>query len=478
MYEREDPRVLGALSLGTLFMSHEQDLDANVVQRATPTIRIREGADKFARWMRLADICEWHLIVALDLHNTIDKKSLDHCADLYHRLRTMPNVKIIINTFLEHQENAGVVLAHRKAWQWLVERVDGIVIVTDTVRERGIERDGVTVTTWPLEHPKVICLNGGKGDILGISGVPGVLVDDKLQNLLHWMDRGKAPSAGILVPGYDWESLAWGRGRLPQDIVMLAHHQAWVLVIRTFYCQSTRMGWADRSKAMAARREHERMSLDVHTLPRDGDISGRGTGGQPETGGQPQTDRGVWKEYTDPEGRTYYHNAATNESTWTLPQDAQPDQSPSPAQVVQPDAQPDQPGAYLALAALTGAADEDDWNATEYTSTKDMDTDTTDTDISMLRPTTATDLVPLEQDMWSIACEVDRASGQLWPTYRHPITGPQWIRPDAVPIARAAADFEGALVVWRGQTHPEEVAKVEKAGIVRNFTWGTLQHWQ
>ena len=39
---------------------------------------------------------------------------------------------------------------------------------------------------------------------------------------------------------------------------------------------------------------------------------------------QPQADQGPWKAFTAPNGRTFYHNAATGVRTWSLPVDASP----------------------------------------------------------------------------------------------------------------------------------------------------------
>ena len=477
-YEVEDRRLLCGLDLDALLAGGEEDLAA--VQRATPTIPIHSGADKFARWMRIADICEWHLVVGLDLHFTVDHMDIEKCADLYHRLKTVPNVKIIIVTYFRDQHHCSFVLSRMHEWQWLVEWADGIVIVTDEVPEGRIDSEGVTVTTLPLEHPKVICMNGGKGDLLGISAVPGVLVDDNLRHLSHWMYRGKAPSAGILVPGPDWYFVEKGLYALEEDIVMLAHHQAWVMVIRTFYCQSVRMGWADQSKMMAAQRADERISLDVHTSA-DQRADELPMAVQPDARQQPgaYVSLATLMGHIDRDDSEYSSTTASTPLSYstamstTLSYDGGSTVTDS-EQAVQPDAYVPRRYDTAAQAVqhyLSYVPRRYDTAAPLVIRPLSYDTDTT----SLAVPATVTDPV---EDMWAIECIVDDASGELWPAYRHGITGLQWIRPDAVPIARAAADFEGALSVWRAKTPPEEVAKVETAGIVRNFNWGREPQWQ
>ena len=220
----------------------------------------------------------------------------------------------------------------------------------------------------------------------------------------------------------------------------------------------------------------------------------------------------AWTQHIDPNtGRSFFYNEISRISKWTLspcetPDEpgVQPEMEGHPMQVedVPEHRRPEveerleietavamaadevrtatdvedvqkhrRPGVHLdrlGMVRVTGTP------TTRTGSSTDIERESDMTDISLLRPATVTDLVPVAQDEWTIECAVDVNSGQLWPVYRHRITGPQWTRPDAVSIARAAADFECSLGVWRTQ-YPEEVVKVEKAGIVRDFTWGLRQ---
>ena len=249
-YEQEDPSVC-PLDLGALFAGGAENEFA--VQRARTTLTIQEGGATFAAWMRYVDIREWHVLACLDLHKTVDRLSRHACNDFWNRLKTMHGLKTLIVSYFIDEKNAWRVLDRRNEWHWLAEKVDGIVIVTEQKRDRDITRNGVTVTAL-LDHPKVICMNGGKGDIAALCGVPGILVDDKLTNLEHFVWRGVPPSIGILVPGTDWQyyNLSYKEQCEKRIVAAARNHQEWVAVIRGFYDKSIKMGWVDRKKVLDA----------------------------------------------------------------------------------------------------------------------------------------------------------------------------------------------------------------------------------
>ena len=244
-YDEEHPSVCPD-DLGALFACGAEDEFA--VQRASTTLTIQEGAAIFGEWMRFLDIRAWHVLGCFDLHRTVDKLPRHACNDLWNRLKTMPGLKTLIVTYFKFETNAWRVLDRRNEWHWLAEKVDGIVIVTEEKGHDDITNNGVTVTRSSLGHPKIIVMNGGKGDVLALCGVPGILVDDKLCNLEHFVWRGMLPSTGILVPGRDWPWFRYKELIEKRVVAVSWNHQAWVAVIRAFYDTSIKMGWVDRKK--------------------------------------------------------------------------------------------------------------------------------------------------------------------------------------------------------------------------------------
>ena len=76
---------------------------------------------------------------------------------------------------------------------------------------------------------------------------------------------------------------------------------------------------------------------------------------------------------------------------------------------------------------------------------------------------------------WVIGAERWDGDGMLWPTYRNLSTGKAtWARPEDVSLSNASAAFDRAVKEWferKRKTDPAEAQRQEKAGIMRNFAW-------
>ena len=309
-YEQEDPSVC-PLDLGALYARGAENEFA--LQRARTTLTIQEGAATFAAWMRFLDICEWHVLACFDLHLTIDKLCRHACNDLWNRLKTMPGLKTLIVTYFTEEKNAWRVLDRRNEWHWLAEKVDGIVVVTERKGANYISKNGVTVTSALLDHPKIIAMNGGKGDILALCGVPGILVDDKLRNLEHFVWRGESPSTGILVPGKDWLHCRYSHEEQYEKRIVTCgwNPQGWVAVIRAFYAKCIKMGWVDRKKVLdACEREarRERALADEEA-----------TRTKIDEAWTPYIERGT--------GKIYFYNKFLQITAWNLPPNENTDEA-------------------------------------------------------------------------------------------------------------------------------------------------------
>ena len=252
-FEDEDPDLCPVNTFA--YFAKFQQSATPTARRASPSIFIKSGFEIFQSWRRQTGIEEWNMVLAFDIHYVIDTFEQPTCVDLWFRILSMANVKFLVITYRRNIKSVGRVLERNSTWTWLLDRAAGIVITTDEESDEEVNQSGVTVTD-PLGYPQVILMKGGKGDIIGALGVPGVLVDDRRKNLEHWVMRGPQPSTGILVPGRDWAqynsyppTYHWQR-----SILAARDPLAWIIISRKFREQCLRMGWGERNRVLEHRR--------------------------------------------------------------------------------------------------------------------------------------------------------------------------------------------------------------------------------
>ena len=420
-YEGEDERLC---PIHTPAYFAKFAASANTVQRANPTIFVRLGFQIFDKWKQVAGIEEWNVVLALDLHYVLDKFRTDTCVDLWNRIKTIHNLKLIVITFIREEKNVSRRVLEQKAeWTWPMEKADGIVVTTEEESEAEVDEKGVTVTD-PLGIAKVILMKGGKGDLLALLGLPGLLVDDRMRNLKHWVKRGPEPSTGILVHGRDWgwyANCAYSY-HFEQSILCVSDPLGWVVVWRAFADQCSRMGWRERDRLLQLREEQERRRKEQEDIEH--------VRAQIQSG---------WTRWTCKKtGKTYLHNTFTQESKWAPELDVHRSPELDVNTSLKPMSSTDRPGPS-----------------------------------STDRPGTAG--IACGSDGWVIGVQRWKDDGKLWPAYKNLSTGQiTWARPEDVSLSNASAGFDRAVKEWfesKRKTDPAEAQRQEKAGIKRNFTW-------
>ena len=150
-------------------------------QLPQPRVRIHEGQEDYESFCGFIDLCPWHILLCFDKHRVIDKlDSLEECTQFIWRLRTIPNAKIIVISYIRFPESAPRTFDWTKVWSSVLHRCDAIVFVLD----RPVPLEGVTV--WlqrSVGFRNILMCSGTKGHFLGLMGRPCILFDDKYANL-------------------------------------------------------------------------------------------------------------------------------------------------------------------------------------------------------------------------------------------------------------------------------------------------------
>ena len=129
-------------------------------------------------------------VMAFDKNNVLDRMCWDHAGKLIC-VRTHNNALAVVS---RSTKRWGEVFDTKLEWH-LAARAADINIFTETIHHAGPVRvfrlDGMLANT--------ICINGDKGDVAALIGLPMLLFDDREENLDDVLKKGISGCEGVLV---------------------------------------------------------------------------------------------------------------------------------------------------------------------------------------------------------------------------------------------------------------------------------------
>ena len=157
-------------------------------------VLVREGHNVLQEWISVTcvDHCDVRAIAIFDKHDVVDtlghQESVNTIVDLDH----IPGLCTLICSF-GHRFRRKTFWADN-TYAPFIQGVDG-VIFTD-VRKNGCREVRIYREQWM--HPRIICVDGDKGQVAALLGRPVVLFDDKEDNAQQVIAAG-CKNKGVVV---------------------------------------------------------------------------------------------------------------------------------------------------------------------------------------------------------------------------------------------------------------------------------------
>ena len=131
-----------------------------------------------------------HAVVAFDKHNVLDTISHEQASKM-SCLRTQRNALAVLSRGPEHWKQSFNI---NKEWH-LAARAADIYLYTEAIHHEG----PVCVYQVDGMPSNAICIDGDKGDVAALLGLPVLLFDDRERNLDDIIKKGVAGCEGVLV---------------------------------------------------------------------------------------------------------------------------------------------------------------------------------------------------------------------------------------------------------------------------------------